>query len=94
MTLSSDEREILQRVAASTVPVQPSDYFHEIHAPDFPTPASDDDPRWEAWAEKQIGLHRAMLRLHDLELIRVVEPANGERGDLMEATRAGIDALG
>lgn len=94
MTLSSDEREILRRVAASKVPVQPSDYFHEIHPPDFLRSAPEDDPKREAWTEKQIGLYGAMLRLHDLNLIRIVDPANGERGDLMEVSRDGIDALG
>ncbi|MYU47962.1 hypothetical protein GTV15_12825 [Streptomyces sp. SID7803] len=46
-----------------------------------------------AWQEKQFGLYKAMIDLHDGGLIRIVHPANGERPDLMEATEAGHAAL-
>ncbi|MGW7244107.1 hypothetical protein [Streptomyces sp. NPDC054804] len=55
--------------------------------------AAEKDPRRVAWQEKHCGLYKAMLDLHDGDLIRIVHPANGERPDLMEATKAGHAAL-
>jgi hypothetical protein len=93
MTLSADERQLLQLISQAPKPVAPSDFFHTIHPPTFDQDAPDDDPRREAWTELQLGLYGAMLRLHDLNLIRVVVPADGANPDLMEATTAGVGAL-
>ncbi|MDJ1645394.1 hypothetical protein [Streptomyces pakalii] len=93
MTLNSDERELLRRISEADGPVEPSDYFHSIYPPDFPASAAEDDPRREAWTELQLNLYRAYIRLHEVGLIRVVHPANGERGDLVVATDASRDVL-
>lgn len=92
--LSNDERRLLERIAQSKEPVAPSDFFHTIHPPTFDSSAPDDDPDREAWTELQLGLYGAMLRLHDLNLIRVVVPADGANPDLLEATAEGQAALG
>jgi len=94
MTLSADERQLLQLVAKAEKPVAPSTFFHTIHPPTFTQDAPEDDPRREPWTELQLGLYGALLHLHDLGLIRVVVPADGANPDLMEATREGVDALG
>ncbi|MFC7794628.1 hypothetical protein [Streptomyces cinereoruber] len=93
MTLNADALELLRLVSQSPEPVAPSSYFHTIHPPNFDASAAEDDPRREAWAEKQIGLYGEMLKLHEQGLVRIVHPANGERGDLMEVTEAGRAAL-
>lgn len=92
--LSNDERRLLDLVSQSQEPVAPSSFFHTIHPPAFPSSAPEDDPAREAWSERQIGLYGALLRLHDLGLIRVVVPADGANPDLMEATLEGRAALG
>lgn len=92
--LSDDERRLLELVAQAKEPVAPSSFFHTIHPPTFPSSAPDEDPKREAWAEQQIGLYGAMLRLYDLNLIRVVVPADGANPDLMEVTTQGLGALG
>ncbi|MFE6412578.1 hypothetical protein ACFVOR_37225 [Streptomyces sp. NPDC057837] len=92
--LSNDERRLLELVSQANEPVAPSSFFHTIHPPTFPASAPDDDPRREEWAERQIGLYGAMLRLHDLNLIRIVVPADGANPDLMEVTTQGLGVLG
>lgn len=92
--LSTDERRLLELVSQAKEPVAPSSFFHTIHPPRFPSSAPDDDPAREAWAELQLSLYGAMLRLHDLNLIRIVVQADGANPDLMEATTDGIGALG
>lgn len=92
--LSNDERRLLELISQAKQPVAPSDFFHTIHPPTFDASAPEDDPGREAWTELQLGLYGAMLRLHDLNLIRVVVPADGANPDLMEATAQGIAALG
>ena len=94
MALNADERELLRRISEADSPVEPSDYFHSIHPPDFPRSADEDDPRREAWVELQMGLYRAYIRLYELGLVEVVHPANGERGDLVVVTEASRAALG
>lgn len=91
--LSTDERRLLKLIAQSKEPVAPSSFFHTIHPPTFDYSASEDDPAREEWSERQVGLYGAMLRLHDLGLIRVVVPADGANPDLMEATEEGLAAL-
>ncbi|MFD8026776.1 hypothetical protein ACFV6G_41010 [Streptomyces lavendulae] len=93
MTLNADERELLRLIAQAAEPVAASDFFHSIHPASFELSAAEEDPRRVAWQEKQFGLYRAMIDLHDGGLIRIVHPANGERPDLMEATEAGHAAL-
>lgn len=92
--LSSNERRLLELISQSKEPVAPSDFFHTIHPPNFPRNAADDDPDREAWTELQLDLYRAMLRLHDLNLIRIVVLADGENPDLVEVTTQGVGALG
>lgn len=92
--LSNDERRLLEMISESKEPVAPSSFFHTIHPPTFPDTAPEDDSRREEWTEKQIGLYGAMLRLHDLNLIRIAVPADGENPDLMEVTTQGVGALG
>ncbi|GAQ65385.1 hypothetical protein [Streptomyces scabiei] len=90
MTLNADEHELLRLIAQSPEPVAASDFFHIIHPANFERSASEEDPRRVAWQEKQFGLYKAMIDLHDSGLIL---PANGERPDLMEATETGHAAL-
>ncbi|MEU5980404.1 hypothetical protein [Streptomyces sp. NPDC047315] len=95
MTLNNaDERELLRRISEADSPVVASDYFHSIHPPNFPTSAAEDDPRRQAWHEQQMGLYRAYIRLHELGLVEVVDPANGERGDRVVVTETSRAALG
>ncbi|WP_372412247.1 hypothetical protein [Streptomyces luteireticuli] len=94
MPLSDDEHALLLRVSKAERPVAMSDFIHDIHPPDFPVEAAEDDHRREAWVHKQFGLYRAVVRLHELGLVRVVHPANGERPDLVEATQEGRTTLG
>ncbi|MGV2914693.1 hypothetical protein [Streptomyces alfalfae] len=82
MTLNSDEREILRRVAASPEPVAATDFFYEIHPPE------------KEWSRRQVGLYEALVRLKKLNLLRIVHPANGERPDLVEATPEAAVVLG
>jgi hypothetical protein len=93
MTLNADEHALLRLIAQSPEPVAASDFFHTIHPANFERSAAEEDPRRVAWQEKQFGLYKAMIDLHDAGLIRIVHPANGERPDLMEATEAGHAAL-
>lgn len=92
--LSNDERRLLELISQSKEPVAPSSFFHTIHPPTFPDSAPEDDPRRGEWTELQLGLYGALLRLHDLNLIRVVVPADGAHPDLVEVTTQGVGALG
>ncbi|MEU5431437.1 hypothetical protein AB0H73_38345 [Streptomyces olivoreticuli] len=94
MSLSDDEYALLLRVLEAGRPVAMSDFFHDIHPPDFPVDAAEDDRGREAWMQRQLGLFKAQVRLHELGLVRVVHPANGARPDLVEATQEGCTALG
>ena len=91
--LSEDDRRLLKLISQAKKPVAPSSFFHTIHPPTFDASAPEDDPARETWSERQIGLYGAMLRLHELNLIRAVVPADGENPDLMEVTTQGADAL-
>ena len=93
MTLSTDERRLLELVAAAPEPVAMSTFFHDLCPPTFPASAPEDDPAREAWAETQMGLYRASLNLWQEGLVEVVHPANGERPDLVTVTDAGRAAL-
>ncbi|MFF8036212.1 hypothetical protein [Streptomyces sp. NPDC016626] len=92
-TPSTDERRLLKLISQSKEPVAPSSFFHTIHPPTFDSSALEDDPGREKWSERQISLYGAMLRLHDLNLIRVVVPEDGANPDLMEATDQGRAVL-
>ncbi|MBB0247149.1 hypothetical protein FNQ90_24235 [Streptomyces alkaliphilus] len=93
MTLNADEYELLRLIAQSPEPVAASDFFQTIHPANFERSAAEEDPRRVAWQKKQLGLYKAVIDLHDGNLIRIVHPANGERPDLVEATEAGHAAL-
>lgn len=93
MTLSQDERALLELISQATEPVAMSDFFHTIHPPTFPSSAPEDDPTREAWTELQLGLYRASANLWQGGLVEVVHPANGERADLVSVTEAGRAAL-
>lgn len=91
MNLTDDEQALLRHIAEAPTPVVASSFFHTIYPPS--PDMGDEGPEQEAWTQRQIGLYGAHLALHDKGLVRVVEPANGERPDLVEATAAGRSAL-
>ncbi|WP_328380609.1 hypothetical protein OHB13_38010 (plasmid) [Streptomyces sp. NBC_00440] len=93
MTLNQEECELLRLISLAAEPVAMSDFFHGIHPPNFPRSAADDDPDREAWVELQLGLYRASISLWKADLVRIVQPANGERPDLVEITDTGRTAL-
>jgi len=93
MTLSADERRLLELIAQAPEPVAMSSFFHDLYPPTFPSSAPADDPDREAWSEKQMGLYRASLNLWQGGLVEVVHPANGERPDLVTVTDVGRTAL-
>lgn len=88
MTLSTDERRLLELIAAATEPVAMSSFYKTIHEPDFDREAPDDDP-----ALKYLALSEASVSLWQSGLVEVVHPANGVRPDLVVATGAGRAAL-
>ncbi|MFF8867821.1 hypothetical protein ACF08B_37915 [Streptomyces sp. NPDC015139] len=91
MALSTDERALLTLIAKFPEPVVMSDFFHELSPP---APGMNEHhPGHEEWLLRQIEWHRASLHLWQQGLVRVVVPANGERGDMVELTEAGIIAL-
>lgn len=92
--LSNDERHLLELIAQAGEPVAPSSFFHTIHPPAFDRNVPDDDPQREAWAELQIGLYSSYIRLHNLGLIRITVPADGENPDLVQVTPEGQAAIG
>lgn len=89
--MSSVERALLTLIANSPEPVVMSDFFHELSppAPDM----NEHHPGHEEWLLSQIEWHRVSVQLWQQGLVRVVAPANGERGDMVEPTEAGIAAL-
>ncbi|MFF2641708.1 hypothetical protein ACFVUB_17865 [Streptomyces niveus] len=93
MMLNPDERRLLELVAQTREPVAMSDYFHEIHPPNFSRDAAEDDPARVTWTELQMSLYRASLKLWESGLVQVVHPANGERPDLVSVTDAGHSEL-
>ncbi|MEU5109669.1 hypothetical protein AB0H07_46805 [Streptomyces sp. NPDC021354] len=93
MTLSRDERHLLELITQATEPVAMSDFFHTIHPPTFEASAPEGDPAREAWTKHQLSLYRASANLWEGGLVEVVHPANGERPDLVSVTEAGRNAL-
>ncbi|WP_149180489.1 hypothetical protein [Streptomyces sp. TRM49041] len=91
MALSTDERDLLQMIADSPKPVAMSDYFPVLNPAE---PGMDENhPGHEAWTERQIAWHGVSLQLWKQNLVRVVVPANGSHGDLVEVTDTGRQAL-
>lgn len=93
MTLTSHESALLVRIAKAAEPVAMSGFVHEIHPPDFPQSAPEEDPRRVAWYEQQMALFQASVSLWQNGLVQVIHPANGERPDLVSLTPAGRLAL-
>lgn len=93
MTLNQDERELLRRITDAGKPVAMSDFFHDMHPPNFPVSGPEEDPDRGVWQEQQFGMYRASIKLWEAELVHVVHPANGQRPDLVEPTKAGRTAL-
>jgi hypothetical protein len=91
MALSTDERALLILIAKSSGPVVMSDFFHELSPP--ARGMNEHHPGHEDWILGQIEWHRVSVQLWQQGLVRVVVPANGERGDMVEPTEAGIVAL-
>jgi hypothetical protein len=91
MALSTDARALLTLIATSPEAVVMSDFFEDLN-PAEPG-MNEDHPGHEAWLWRQIDWHRVSVRLWQQDLVRVVAPANGERGDMVEATEAGRAAL-
>lgn len=93
MTLTPDERKLLELIAQAPEPVAMSSFFHDIHPPNFPASAPEDDPKREAWYKQQIELYGASSKLYEVGLVEIVHPANGDRPDLVQATSKGWDCL-
>ncbi|MEV5673806.1 hypothetical protein AB0L28_34250 [Streptomyces sp. NPDC052503] len=93
MRLNQDEHELLRRIAAAEKPVAMSEFFHDIHPPNFPTSAPEADPDRVVWQEHQFNMYGASVKLWQEGLVQVIHPANGEQPDLVEPTEAGRSAL-
>ncbi|ODA69363.1 hypothetical protein APS67_006475 [Streptomyces sp. AVP053U2] len=91
MALSTDERDLLQMIADSPKPLVMSDCFPALNPAE---PGMDENhPGHEAWTERQIAWYGVSAQLWKRELVRVVVPADGSHGDLVEITDAGRGAL-
>ncbi|KUN58851.1 hypothetical protein AQJ46_42005 [Streptomyces canus] len=91
MALSTDERSLLTLITNSPDPVVMSDFFHQLSPP---APGMNEHhPGHEEWLLRQIEWHSVSVELWQRDLVRVVVPANGERGDMVEPTEAGRAAL-
>ncbi|MET9083634.1 hypothetical protein ABZX77_17360 [Streptomyces sp. NPDC004237] len=91
MALSTDERSLLTLITKASEPVVMSDFFHELSPP---APGMNEHhPGHEAWLLRQIEWHSISVGLWQRNLVRVVVPANRERGDMVEPTEAGRAAL-
>ncbi|WP_282698092.1 hypothetical protein [Streptomyces sp. CC208A] len=91
MTLSNDERELLRLVAQAGRPVWMSEYFPVLNPAE---PGMDENhPGHEAWTERQMAWYGVSINLWKRGLVRVVVPADGSRGDLVEPTAEGRAAL-
>ncbi|MER5972693.1 hypothetical protein ABT112_23675 [Streptomyces sp. NPDC002055] len=88
MVLSTDERALLTLITQSPVPVVMSDFFHEL-SPAEPGRIAGHP----AVLRRQIQWYRVSLQLWQYNLVRIVVPANGERGAMVETTEAGRAAL-
>jgi hypothetical protein len=91
MALSTDERALLTLIAKSPEPVVMSDLFHEL-SPAEPG-MNEHHPGHEAWLLRKTEWNGVSVGLWQQDLVRVVIPANGERGDMVEPTEAGRAAL-
>ncbi|WP_055534693.1 hypothetical protein [Streptomyces graminilatus] len=91
MALSTDERDLLTLIAKSPEPVVMSDFFHELHPAE--AGMNEHHPGHEAWLLRQMEWYGVSVGLSQQDLVRVVIPANGERGDMVEPTEAGRAAL-
>lgn len=91
MSLSNDERDLLKLAAEAGEPVWMSEFFEVLNPAE---PGMDENhPGHEAWSERQMAWYGVSLSLWKKGLVRVVHPANGERGDLVEPSDAGHEAL-
>ncbi|OKJ92686.1 hypothetical protein AMK26_34565 [Streptomyces sp. CB03234] len=91
MVLSSDERDLLKLVAQAGRPVWMSEYFPVLNPAE---PGMDENhPGHEAWTERQMAWYGVSISLWKRGLVRVVVPADGSRGDLVEPTGEGRAAL-
>ncbi|MFJ8377229.1 hypothetical protein ACIQ9I_37475 [Streptomyces sp. NPDC094461] len=91
MVLSNDERELLKLVAQAGRPVWMSEYFPVLNPAE---PGMDENhPGYEAWTERQMAWYGISISLWKRGLVRVVAPADGSRGDLVEPTGEGRAAL-
>ncbi|KQV20544.1 MULTISPECIES: hypothetical protein [unclassified Kitasatospora] len=91
MTLSTDERRLLEKIVQAGKPVAPSDYFHVLYPP--PAGMGEEGPVRDEWTEQQLGLYRVYIDLHDRGLIEVAVPADGANPDKVIPTDAGKAAL-
>jgi len=94
VTLTANERRLLELVATAAKPVAMPAFFNTIHPPTFKKGAPQDDPARRAWVRHQLDLFDVSLRLWYIGLVEIVHPANGERPDLVVITDAGRAALG
>ncbi|MEN8655452.1 hypothetical protein ABCR94_33970 [Streptomyces sp. 21So2-11] len=91
MALSTDERSLLTLITKSPEPVGDVRLFPRAESP---APGMNEHhPSHEEWLLRQIEWHSVSVELWQRDLVRVVVPANGERGDMVEPTEAGRAAL-
>ncbi|MEU5273295.1 hypothetical protein [Streptomyces hygroscopicus] len=91
MVLSNDERDLLELVAQAGRPVWMSEYFPVLNPAE--TGMDENHPGHEAWSERQMACYGVSLSLWKRGLVRVVVPADGSRGDLVDPTGEGRAAL-
>jgi hypothetical protein len=91
VALSTDERALLTLIAQSPEPSVMSDFFRELN-PAEPG-MNEHHPGHEARLLRQLEWYRVSVQLWQNNLVRVVDPSNGERGDLVEPTEEGRAAL-
>lgn len=87
MEITPDERELLRLLSQETEPVVVSSLFGAINPVVDGLPG--DDPANEEAVLRQLQLYEASVGLHQKQLVRIVSPANGQRGDLVEVTETG-----
>jgi hypothetical protein len=91
VTLSEDERRLLERIAQSPAPSAMSDYFVLLNSVD--PDAVEGNPSRDAWVERQITWYGVSVQLAEKNLVHVAVPANGTYPDLVCVTDAGLSAL-
>lgn len=93
MVLTDDERQLLELFAQQPTSVDAWSLYRTMNLPPADLSEDEDDPRHEAWTERQLELSKASLTLWQRQLVRVAVPADGESADQMEITAEGRSLL-